>query len=109
MQLPITAGDIIRAARRKKQMGQAKFGPEVLGVQQTLLSRYETGAIENPPAAVIIHCANILLEDDVASNEVEQLFQKLKNLTSMDQGNVRLTIPQIMEALEQYMQSLKAS
>lgn len=59
--IPNSAGSLIKQARMLSQLTQSEFS-EIFGVDQSLLSKYENDKI-NPPSNLIMHCMHIFLID----------------------------------------------
>lgn len=60
MHEPITTSDLarlVRQARAKLNVSQTEFG-RLVGKTQTVISRYEAGAVE-PPGSIIMYCMHI--------------------------------------------------
>ena len=92
---------LIRAARSSQT--QKKFS-EQLCTSQNLLSKYESGAIKNPPANIIGECLKIILQEhnsrkinlitssDLASHIIE-------TLSGDEQANIRKLIYDLVSEL----------
>jgi transcriptional regulator with XRE-family HTH domain len=94
---------VVKRARIKLQMTQPEFS-KILGKDQSIISRYEKGAVE-PPSEVIMHCMHIISGKAVDFNEiaptapsVEDLIHLIKNkLRGEKMADVRKAIVTLLE------------
>ena len=98
MKLPSSPGEIIKTARTKRKQNQQEFA-DFLHVTQSRVSRYETGDIENPPASIIIRCANILLEDE--TRRTTRVAEQLVALERSAGERVTMAISTLIDAFSQ--------
>ena len=94
----VRPGDIIRTARAKLGQSQRRFAHEV-GSRQSLICKYEQGAID-PPSPLVIQCMHLLALDVpalVSEDDLEALV-RLK-LRGEDMGAARLAIAQLIRCL----------
>ncbi len=92
---------LIRAARSSKT--QKKFSEE-LCTSQNLLSKYESGAIKNPPANIIGECLKIILHkhnpkrtDLITSSDLASHI--IETLSGDEQANIRKLIYDLVSEL----------
>jgi len=98
MKLPSTSAELVYSARRKKNMNQDAFAT-LLGSKQSLISRYESGEIESPPADLIIRVANILLEESGELRRERRLAEQLIQLHQSGDARISDALSVIIQAL----------
>lgn len=99
--MPLESGngaEIIRRARKKLELNQKDFAGQ-LGKSQSVMSRYESGAVI-APSTVIMHCMHILNEQNAAA-DMDELIKKLQRLDKPQFAPLRSCLNQLLDALLQ--------
>lgn len=91
---------LIRRARGN--LTQNEFG-RVVGVSQTLLSKYESGAIPNPPASVIEKCLELVdTESSKAPPDASTVARRVEStLSGPEHASLRQAISDLLDLVAQ--------
>ena len=90
--------DIVRTARERLGCSQREFARTV-GSQQSLICKYERGAID-PPSPLVIQCMNLLeLSALTWVSEGELVALVRSKLSGKDMGAARYAIAQLIRCL----------
>lgn len=93
-----TLPELLKKARKIRGLTQAEFGTE-LGKPQSLVSKYERGAVD-PPGQVIIHCVTIvggLEQTAVSSKDIASLIESRLGTPEFD--DLRTALVKLIESV----------
>lgn len=90
--------EIVRASRSRLGLTQKDFAKR-LRSRQSLISKYESGAVD-PPATLIIHCMNILNADTAPWISEDDLARLVKDELRGDKmGSVRFAVARVIRGM----------
>lgn len=89
--------EFIRNARGAET--QQEFARKI-GSKQSLLSKYETGIVKNPPANVVTACINIMHMREHGAVTAEELANKIrKELSGADFAEARAAVLHVLDVV----------